>query len=109
LNGLTGLAITKLDILGGFESLKICVGYDYNGTIINDFPANLKVLGSCKPIYETLQGWPEDISGIRNFDDLPENTKIYLKRIEELTETPVHIVSVGPGREQTIMLNNPFR
>ena len=108
LNGLTGLVITKLDILGGLESLKICTSYDCNGTIINDFPGNLNVLGECKPVYETLPGWPDDISGIRKYDDLPENTKNYLKRIEELTDTRIQIISVGPGREETMVLENPF-
>jgi adenylosuccinate synthase len=73
-----------------------------------DFPANLKVLAECKPIYETLPGWTEDISHIRKFEDLPENTRNYLKRIEELVETPIDIVSIGPGREETIIINNPF-
>jgi adenylosuccinate synthase len=108
LNGLTGLAITKLDILGGLKSLKICTAYDYNGTIIDDFPGSLNVLAQCKPVYETLPGWSEDISSIRNFDDLPENTKKYLKRIEELTDTPAQIISVGPGREETMVLANPY-
>ena len=109
LNGLTGLAITKLDILGGLEELKICTSYDYNGTPIDDFPANLDVLGACQPVYETLPGWREDISGIRRFEDLPANTKNYLKRIEELAETPIQIVSVGPDRDETMVLANPFK
>jgi adenylosuccinate synthase len=108
LNGLTGLVITKLDVLDGLEDLKICTGYEYNGKIIRDFPASLKILGSCKPVYEVLTGWPEDISDIRKFEDLPENAIHYLQRIEELTETPIDIVSVGPGREETIVINNPF-
>ncbi|MDH4206138.1 MAG: adenylosuccinate synthase [Desulfobacteraceae bacterium] len=108
LNGLTGLVITKLDVLDGLEDLKICTGYEYNGKIIRDFPASLKILGSCKPIYEVLPGWPEDISKIRNMEDLPENARHYLNRIEELTETPIDIISVGPGREETILINNPF-
>ena len=108
LNGLTGLAITKLDILGGLESLKICTAYDYKGTLIDDFPGSLNVLAECRPVYESLPGWSEDISGIRNFDDLPQNTKQYLKRVEELTETPIQIVSVGPGREETMVLENPL-
>lgn len=108
LNGLTGIAITKLDILDGLESLKICTSYDCNGTIIKDFPGNLNVLGQCKPMYETLPGWSEDISGIRKYDNLPDNTKNYLKRIEELTDTRIQIVSVGPGREETMVLENPF-
>ena len=108
LNGLTGLVITKLDVLGELESLNICTAYEYNGKVIDDFPASLKILGACKPIYETLPGWSEDISGIRKFEDLPQNAKNYLKRIEELTETPIDIVSVGPGRDETIIVKNPF-
>jgi adenylosuccinate synthase len=109
LNGLTGLAITKLDVLDGLESVKICTGYDYRGNNMTDFPASLKVLGECKPIYETLPGWPENISGIRKLEDLPENVKSYLNRIETLIQTPIDIVSVGPDRDQTIVLRNPFK
>jgi adenylosuccinate synthase len=109
LNGLTGLVITKLDVLDGLEDLKICTGYEHNGKIIRDFPASLKTLGSCKPIYEVLPGWMEDISDIRKIEDLPKNARHYLDRIAELTETPIDIVSVGPGREETIVINNPFR
>ena len=108
LNGLTGLVITKLDVLDGLEELKICTGYEHNGKIIRDFPASLKTLGSCKPIYEVLPGWMEDISDIRKIEDLPKNARHYLDRIAELTETPIDIVSVGPGREETIVINNPF-
>lgn len=108
LNGLTGLVITKLDVLDGLESLKICTGYEYNGEIIDDFPANLKILGACKPVFETLPGWPEDISGLRKLENLPKNARRYLDRIEELLETPIDIVSVGPGREETIIVNHPF-
>jgi adenylosuccinate synthase len=108
LNSLTGLAITKLDILDGLETVKICTGYRHNGTILNDFPASLKVLAECEPIYETLPGWQKDISGIRNYDALPKNTKAYLERIEALTETRIQIVSVGPGRDETMVLENPF-
>jgi len=108
LNGLTGLAITKLDVLGELESLKICTAYEYNGEIIHDFPASIKILKACKPVFETLPGWSEDISDVRKIDDLPQNAKNYLKRIEELTETPINIISVGPGRDQTIIVNNPF-
>jgi adenylosuccinate synthase len=108
LNGLTGLAITKLDVLGGLEEIKICSAYLYKGKRMEAFPANLKVLEACEPIYETLPGWEEDISHLRRYDDLPTNVRRYLKRIEELTDVPVQIVSVGPGREQTIVLNNPL-
>jgi adenylosuccinate synthase len=108
LNGLTGLAITKLDVLGGLEELKICTGYEYQGQLMTHFPVSLKVLAECQPVYEMLPGWTEDISDIRDFESLPGNTIAYLKRIEQLVETPVQIVSVGPGREETIILKNPF-
>ena len=108
LNGLTSLTVTKLDVLGGLDTLKICTGYDYQGEILNDFPASLKILADCKPVYETLPGWSEDISAIKEMNDLPENVKNYLKRIEELTETPIQIASVGAERNQTIVRQNPF-
>ena len=108
LNGLTGLVVTKLDVLGGLKSLEICTGYEYKGEIIRDFPASLKVLGACRPVYETMPGWSEDISDVLEYKDLPQNAKNYLNRIEELVETPIDIVSVGPGRNQTIVIKNPF-
>jgi len=108
LNGLTGLAITKLDVLGGLETLNVCTGYEVNGDRVQDFPASLKKLAACKPIYETLPGWPEDITGCTRMEALPETTKNYLKRIEEITETPIDIVSVGAGRNETILVRNPF-
>jgi adenylosuccinate synthase len=106
LNGLTGLAITKLDVLGELDTLNICNAYEYKGQTITEFPTDLKVLAECRPIYETLPGWKGDISGIRSEDALPAEARSYLKRIEVLTETPVDIISVGPGREQTIVINN---
>jgi adenylosuccinate synthase len=108
LNGLTSLTITKLDVLGGLDELKICTAYDYKGEILKDFPASLKVLADCQPVYETLPGWKEDISGIKDMKDLPANVKNYLKRIEDLTETPIQIISVGAERNQTIVHKNPL-
>lgn len=109
LNSLTGLAITKLDVLGGVKTLKICTGYEHDGKILKDFPASIKVLSSCKPVYEEMPGWDEDISGIRNLKELPKTTRNYLKKIENLTETPITIVSVGPGRDETILIRNPLK
>ncbi len=109
LNSLTGLAITKLDVLGGLDQIRICTGYRYQDTPVPEFPADLNVLQNCEPVYETLAGWQEDISDVRSYDGLPEATKVYLKRIEELAETPIDIISVGPGRDETIMLKNTFR
>jgi adenylosuccinate synthase len=108
LNGLTGLVITKLDVLGGLSPVKICTGYEYQGKTMNYFPADLKVLEKCKPVYEEHPGWNEDISNIKIFEELPENARKYLKRIEDLTQTPIAIVSVGPARDETIVLKNPF-
>ena len=109
LNGLSSVAITKLDVLGEIDALKICTGYEYQGQPLDDFPASLNVLADCKPIYETFAGWSEDISMLKNFDDLPQSAKNYLKRVEELIETPISLVSVSPERDATMVLKNPFR
>ncbi len=108
LNGLTGLAITKLDVLDGLESVKICTGYEYQGEIIQDFPASLDVLAECQPVYETLPGWQKDISNVRKLEAFPTNVRNYLDRIAEITETELNIVSVGPDRNQTIVLKHPY-
>lgn len=108
LNSLTGLAITKLDVLDDLDEIKICTGYDHKGTKISDFPPEIKVLQECTPVYESHLGWKQDISGITEFNDLPENAKKYLARIEELSNVNIKIVSVGPGREATIIKENIF-
>jgi len=108
LNGLTSLSITKLDVLTGLERLKICVGYDLQGERIDTRPASLTRLAQCIPVYEEMPGWKEDISSARHMDQLPPETRAYLKRIEKLSGTPFSIVSVGPAREETIELTNLF-
>ena len=108
LNGLTSLSITKLDVLTGLEQLKICTGYDLEGKEIGARPASLKKLAQCTPIYEEMPGWKEDVSEARSIDQLPEQARAYLQRIEEITGVPLSIISVGPGREQTITLKEPF-
>jgi adenylosuccinate synthase len=109
LNGLSGLAVTRLDVLGGISELKICSLYKYNGSEIDYFPGSLKTLAECKPIYETLPGWEElpkekwrDIAN-HGSEALPENLVNYLKHIEKICKTQVKIISIGPGREDTIM------
>ncbi len=108
LNGLTGLAITKLDVLSTLNPLRLCVAYDLNGQPRDTIPATLQELERCQPVFEELPGWSEDIRGVRRFEDLPANTRNYLKRVEELVGVPIQLVSVGPDREETIVLQNPF-
>lgn len=107
-SGISRIAITKLDTLGGLKKLKICTGYKYKDRIIRDFPASLKLLAECEPIYEEMDGWDEDISHVRSFDELPVNAQKYVKRIQELCETRVCFVSIGPKRSQGIMLEEVF-
>jgi len=108
LSGIDYMAITRLDILDTFDEIKMCVGYKYEGKILNEIPASLKILAKVEPVYETFEGWKQDISAIRKYEDLPENAKIYLKRMTEVTEIDLGIVSVGPNRKQTIVLHEMF-
>lgn len=102
-NGLTGLAVNKLDVLRGYEKLKVCVAYEKpDGTIIRDFPTTLEELEGCKPVYEEIDGFTEDISVCKSFDELPESCKNYFARLEELCECPIVMVGVGPNREQNL-------
>ncbi len=108
LNGLTGLAITKLDVLTGLSKIRVCTGYRYQGKIVDDFPADLEALSQCEPEYETLPGWSEDITAARSMAQLPAKAVAYLKRMEELIRVPICIVSVGAGRDETIMVQDVF-
>ncbi len=108
LNSLTGLVITKLDVLDNLDELKICTGYEYNGEVMEHFPSSIKVLENCKPVYESHPGWNENTSKLTEYDTFPENAKKYLNRIEELSGVPIKIVSVGPGREATIIKEKFF-
>lgn len=102
-NGLSSLAINKLDTLGGIGDLKVCVAYKKpDGTVIENFPATLEELADCVPVYETLKGFDDDISSCRNFDELPEACKKYIERLEELCDCHISMVGVGPDREQII-------
>ncbi len=108
LNGLTSLSVTKLDVLTGLKTLKIGVAYELDGKKVESMPASLKKLSRCVPVYEELPGWQEDIASARKWNDLPAAARNYLKRIEEVVEVPFSIVSVGPGREESIILKDPF-
>ena len=109
--GLTEMAITKLDVFDTFDELKVCVAYKdtRNGEIYKDYPTNINMHKYLEPVYETYKGWKEDISKAKSMDELPANAKAYLNKLEELVGIPIKIVSVGPDREQTIILENPFK
>ncbi len=104
ISGIDYMAVTRLDILDKFEEIKMCVAYKYKGEILNEIPASLKVLADVEPVYETFAGWNTDISKIRKYEDLPENAKKYLERMAEVTGIKLGIVSVGPNRDETIVL-----
>ena len=107
-NGLTGIALTKLDILDGLDTLKICTGYTFEGRTYDDFPKEIDVLHRCEPVYEEMDGWKESTLGIRDFDALPANAKRYIRRIEELMGTEVQIISTGQKRDEIVVLKEQF-
>jgi len=109
LNDLTTLVITKLDVLDQLDEINICVGYQFKGERMQFFPTNMQVLTDVKPVYETHQGWKQDTSRIRRYEDLPELAKSYLARLSELTETDISIISTGPNRNETIILEESPR
>ena len=106
--GITGIAFTKLDVLDGFELLKICVGYECNGEQIDYFPSNESDQAACIPIYEDMLGWSETTYGARSWAELPTNAVKYIRRVEELTGLPVSILSTSPERNDTILMRDPF-
>ena len=109
--GLTEMAITKLDVFDTFDELKVCVAYKdvRDGKIYKDYPTNINMHKYLEPVYETFKGWGEDISKAKSMEELPDNARAYLNKLEELVGIPIKIVSVGPDREQTIILENPFK
>ena len=108
INSLSGLCITKLDVLDGLETLKICTSYEFQGESIELPPLGADAIEQCKPVYEELPGWNESTVGARDLDSLPANARAYLKRLEEVVGVPVDIVSTGPERDETIILKHPF-
>ena len=104
-NGLTEIVLTKIDILSGFEEIKVCTGYKNGDKVLKEFPANFEILEDYEPIYESFEGWDEDISKIREYENLPENTKKYIEKIEEMVNTRISIIGIGPGREEAIIKN----
>ncbi|WP_368901820.1 adenylosuccinate synthase [Oceanobacillus oncorhynchi] len=108
-SGITDLSLNSIDVLTGIETLKICVAYRYKGEVIKEFPASLKALAECEPVYEEMPGWTEDITGVKTLDELPANARHYLERISQLTEIPLSIFSVGPDRSQTNVVRSVYR
>ncbi len=108
ISGITGLALTKLDVLTGFKKIPMCVAYRYDDKVHEEFPASIRAMQSAQPILEEMDGWDTPLTAVRRFSDLPANAQKYVRRIEKILETEVILVSVGPDREQTVMLKNPF-
>ncbi|KEF38039.1 Adenylosuccinate synthetase [Schinkia azotoformans MEV2011] len=107
-SGITDLSLNSIDVLTGIETLKICVAYKYKGEIIEEFPASLKVLAECEPVYEEMPGWTEDITGVKKLDELPENARHYVERVSQLTGIPLSVFSVGPDRNQTNVIRSVY-
>lgn len=107
-NGITGIALTKLDVLDGQKELKVCVGYDIDGEKIDHLPASTVRQERVTPIYETLEGWGESTQGARSWAELPATAIKYIRRIEELIEAPVALLSTSPERDDTILVHDPF-
>jgi len=108
INGLTGLAITKLDILDGLESIKICTGYKHNGKFHKEFPKEINILQECEPVYEEMEGWSTSTLGMKAFNDLPEAAKAYIRKIESMFGVQVQIISTGQKRDELIQLTELF-
>ncbi|MDG4583488.1 MAG: adenylosuccinate synthase, partial [Candidatus Competibacter sp.] len=107
-NGVSGLCVTKLDVLDGLDSIRMCVGYRCEAERLDHVPLGAEALAACEPIYEEMPGWRDSTFGIRRYEELPAAARAYLRRVEELTDTPIDIVSTGPDRADTIVLRDPF-
>ena len=108
-SGITDLSLNSIDVLTGLETVKICVAYNYRGETIQEYSASLNAISECKPVYEELPGWSEDITGCKTLDELPENARKYVERVSELTGVPLATFSVGPDRTQTNVISNPWK
>ena len=109
INGLTGLCITKLDVLDGLETIRLCVGYQLDGQKLDVLPRGAESVSRCDPIYEDFSGWKGSTFGIREWDKLPVEAQKFLRRIEEVAGKPIAMVSTGPERDETILLQHPFQ
>ena len=108
ISGINGIALTKLDVLDELDEIKICIAYDLKGEKIDYLPASVEDQKEVKPIYRSFKGWNSKTSGIREFDKLPENAKIYIRELEKFIETKISSISTSPERKDTILIENPF-
>lgn len=108
INGVSGLCVTKLDVMDGMDEIQLCVGYRKDGVEYDILPFGSEAVSGCEPIYETMPGWHDSTVGVKEYDALPANAKAYLTRIAEVCEAPIDIISTGPDREETIVLRHPF-
>jgi adenylosuccinate synthase len=109
INGLTGMCVTKLDVLDGMDTIRICTGYKLEGEICDILPVGSESLADCEPIYEDHPGWTDSTVGVKTLDGLPADARAYIKRMEEVCSVPVDMISTGPDREETIVLRHPFK
>ena len=108
ISGISGIALTKLDVLDGFDEIKICIGYKLDGKDLDYFPSSAVDQARVEPVYETVEGWQESTYGARSWAELPASAVKYVRRIEELIETPVALLSTSPERDDTILMQDPF-
>jgi adenylosuccinate synthase len=108
INSVTGMCITKLDVLDGLETLKICVAYKLNGSEVSVPPVGADGFEKCEPVYMEMPGWSESTIGVAGVEQLPENARLYLRKIEELTGVPIDVISTGPDRKETVVVRHPF-
>jgi len=109
INGVTGLCMTKLDVLDGLDTVRLCVGYKIDGNTIDILPRGAVDVARCEPVYEDFPGWTQSTVGVTSWDQLPVQAQNYLKRIEEVSGIPIDMVSTGPDRDETILLRHPFK
>ncbi|MBI2082940.1 MAG: adenylosuccinate synthase [Deltaproteobacteria bacterium] len=107
-NGLTGLVVTKLDVLSGLKTLKVCVAYKYRGEFFREMPSSVEILQECEPVYDEMKGWEENLEGVKRLSDLPKAARTYLERIEKESGVPLSLISIGPSRDQYILIKDPF-
>jgi adenylosuccinate synthase len=109
INGVSGLCITKLDVLDGLPEIQVCVGYELGGRALDILPLDAEEIAQCEPVYETLPGWTESTAGLTSWEHLPTGARRYLERVQALIGAPIDMVSTGPDRVHTILLRHPFR